>query len=107
MIKFKERSEEPQELRVAMYDGTARNKRELLREFLGKGQLNLGYHYILFQNGKLEKGIDFKHYACYKLQNIENSIYVLCFGKKVSAAQVAALERLADNLGLKLCLNQN
>lgn len=75
---------------------------DLERQARRSGKFNLGYHYILFKNGVVEKGIDEELYADYDLRHYETSIYVLAVGESLNDAQRYALKQLTDKLQLEV-----
>lgn len=102
MIKFKTR--ELSDCIRLHFDSSLNdlNADELLNKRMKQGKLNLGFHYILYKDGELVKGIDNKYYADYELDGYKTSIYVLVTADKLTDAQRTTLNELKATLNLPI-----
>ena len=75
---------------------------DILKAVKKKGRLNLGYHYILRDNGMIESGIDTELYADYSLEDYKTSLYVLCVSDALTDAQRHNLDTLSHELKLPI-----
>lgn len=73
---------------------------EITKEVRRSGKLNLGFHYVLDDKGKLTKGIDNELFADPELDGSNNSIYVLMLSESLSDSQRHTLTKLSDDLKL-------
>ncbi|MBS5519636.1 MAG: hypothetical protein KHX13_04805 [Acidaminococcus intestini] len=77
------------------------------RRQVGKGWLNIGYHYIIHLDGSIERGIPEEQYADPSILHFHDCICVLVMG--VGPAEIDQWKRMAwplmeEKLGLKLPL---
>lgn len=96
LFKFKERTETTQ-ICVVLRNLKGKRKRELFREAYRQGEVDTGFHFIVFNNGLFETDREIKAVAGYNLPEGETSVYVLAdtLGrKKISDAQQYVLNEL-------------
>lgn len=102
MLTFKRR-ERTEAIRLSFNPEYAgQTKKQITDSMKRKGKLNLGYQYLLRDNGALDVGIDFDFYADYELEGYKDSVYVLVQSESLSDAQRHTLRILADALHLPI-----
>lgn len=100
LFKFKERTETKQ-ICVVLKDLKGKRKKELFKAAYRLGEVDTGYHFIVYNNGLFDTDREIKAVAGYHLPECENSVYVLAdtLGhQKVSDAQKFVLNELQANL---------
>lgn len=96
LFKFKERLETKQ-ICVVCRDLKGKRKKELFKAAYRIGEVDTGYHFIIYNNGLFDTDREIKAVAGYNLPECENSVYVLAdtLGHpKVSDAQIFVLNEL-------------
>lgn len=100
LFKYKER-EDTKQICVVCKNLKGKRKAELFKAAYRSGEMDTGYHFILYNNGLFETDREIKVVAGYNLPESENSVYVLAdtLGHpKVSDAQKFVLNELQANL---------
>lgn len=103
-FKYKERTETKQII-VCLKNLKGANKQKLFKAAYRNGELDTGYHILLFNNGLFENDREIRAVAGYNLPECENSIYVLAdtLGhKKISDAQFHVLNELKAQYGVPI-----
>ncbi len=70
-----------------------------------RGEINLGYHFVLHEDGTLETGIPSFYYARSTLRRWRDCIYVLVTSEKLNSVQKDKLDYLARELNLEVVDN--
>jgi len=89
---------------VVVFDPTLNDMtaKEMDLMYRRKGELNLGYHFVLHANGRLEAGIPFEFYARSTLRRAHDCVYVLATSETLSEEQNTRLQRLCKDLELEV-----
>ena len=103
MIKFKERTESPKAIRLA-FTPNDMSKDDYENKMKGNGWFCLGYHFVLHENGVIEKGIPLEQYADPSLPEWKDSIYVIVMAITISDVQKFALRKLEADLKLPIVM---
>ena len=101
-IKFAKRKETNGIAVVNACQYDAFSATELEQVFRRKGEVNLGFHFLLHEDGRLEAGIPLEQYARSTLRRARDCVYVLATSEKTNRKQRARLQRLADDLNLEV-----
>ena len=101
MIKFKTRTEQPKAIRLAFTDEDM-DAVEFEKRMKWRGWFCIGYHYMLHENGEIEKVMDSEQYADTSLPHWKDSIYVIVMSVTISDVQKHALSMLAETLGIPI-----
>ncbi|WP_196599047.1 hypothetical protein [Pectinatus frisingensis] len=102
MIKFLERKEEMNIIRLVFTNSKDMSKEEIEKKLMWKGWFCLGFHFIIHPDGRVEEGIPLKQYADTSLIDWQYTCYVLCLSKDLNDLQKNALSELQHTLGLPL-----
>lgn len=100
-IKYKQRQKTTQ-ICVVLQNLKKAHKDKLLREAYKRGDLDTGFHFILYNSGLFDVDREITAVAGYLLPESENSIYVLADTMnetKISDAQTAYLKELSRENG--------
>lgn len=88
-------------LYIHLKDTGGLSVRELHREARKAGKLDIGYHYVVQENGVVEQGREQYVVAGYDLENCDRSIYVLVDcgeNGKLTDSQKVSLQDLKDSI---------
>lgn len=80
---------------------------DLERMFRRKGEVNLGHHFILHADGRMEAGIPLEYYAKGTYRRAKDCVYVMATSKKLNKKQSERLARLAADLNLEVVNDGN
>lgn len=70
-----------------------------------RGEVNLGYHFVLHKDGRIETGIPTWFYAKSTLRRWRDCLYVLVTSDKLNSVQKEKLDYLARELDLEVVEN--
>ena len=101
MIKFKQRSDKAQEIRLDFLPEDMSTP-DLERRMRWKGWFCLGYHYVLHENGTIDEGIPLDQYPDPSLPGWIDSLYIAVMCKQLNDAQKLSLSKLKKKLNIPI-----